>query len=121
LPLNPDAARFYALGLSKLRHFDALAAKDLLIEATQADPKFSLGHAMLARAWAQLGYEQKHREEAKKALDLSTDLPRADRMLVEADYYQSGGNQERAASIYHTLFELFPDNLDYGLQLAGTQ
>ncbi len=118
LPLNPDAARFYALGIGKLRHFDALAAKDLLIQATQADPKFPLGHAMLARAWAQLGYEQKHREEAKKALDLATDLPRAEHMLVEGEYNESMGNQEQAASVYHALFELFPDNVDYGLRFA---
>lgn len=118
LPLNPDAARFYALGLSKLRHFDALAAKDLLIEATQADPKFSLGHAMLARAWGQLGYEQKHREEAKRALDLATDLPQAEHMLVEGEYYESLGKQDQAASVYHALFELFPDNVDYGLRFA---
>jgi eukaryotic-like serine/threonine-protein kinase len=118
LPLNPEAARFYALGLSKLRHFDALAAKDLLIEATHADPKFSLGHAMLARAWAQLGYEQKHREEAKRALDLATDLPRAEHMLVEGEYYESLGKQDQAASVYHALFEVFPDNVDYGLRFA---
>jgi hypothetical protein len=28
LPLDPDAARFYAMGVTKLRQFDALAAKD---------------------------------------------------------------------------------------------
>ena len=61
LPLDPDAARFYALGLAKLRAYDAMAAKDLLEEASEADPKFSLVHAMLARAWAQLGYEQKRK------------------------------------------------------------
>jgi DNA-binding winged helix-turn-helix (wHTH) protein/tetratricopeptide (TPR) repeat protein len=121
LPLDPDAARFYALGVAKLRQFDALAAKDLLSQAAEADPKFSLVHAMLARAWAQLGYEQKHAEEAKKAFDLSADLPRAQRMLVEGEYYESLGKQEEAASVYHALFELFPDNLDYGLQLAASQ
>ena len=121
LPLDPDAARFYALGVAKLRQFDALAAKDLLSQAAETDPKFSLVHAMLARSWSQLGYEQKHAEEAKKAFDLSVDLPRAQRMLVEAEYYQSLGKQEEAASVYHALFELFPDNLDYGLQLAAAQ
>jgi DNA-binding winged helix-turn-helix (wHTH) protein/tetratricopeptide (TPR) repeat protein len=121
LPLNPEAARFYALGLEKLRAFDALAAKDLLVQATQADPKFSLAHAMLARAWSQLGYEQKRKEEARKAVGYSTDLPRAQRMLVEGDYYESLGNHEKAASIYHALCELFPDNVDYGLALAAAQ
>ncbi|PYV79259.1 MAG: hypothetical protein DMG93_21075, partial [Acidobacteria bacterium] len=121
LPLDPDAARFYALGVAKLRQFDALAAKDLLSQAAEADPKFSLVHAMLARACAQLGNEQKHAEEAKKAFDLSADLPRAQRMLVQGEYYESLGKQEEAASVYHALFELFPDNLDYGLQLAASQ
>src|SRR5690348_12321315 len=119
LPMSPSAAKFYALGVQKLRAFDVLPAKDLLEEATKADPKFALGHAMLARAWAQLGYQQKWREEDKKAFDLSTDLPPAERMLVEGDYYESLGNHEKAASTYRALFELFPDNIDYGLQLAG--
>ncbi len=121
LPLDREAARFYSLGIVKLRQFDALGAKDLLSQAAEADPKFSLAHAMLARAWGQLGYQQKRREEAKKALDLATDLPRAQRMLVEGDYYESLGNHEKAASIYNALFQLFPDNVDYGLQLATAQ
>lgn len=119
LPLDPEVARFYSLGVAKLRDFDALAAKDLLQHAAEADPKFSLVHSMLARAWAQLGYEQKHRDEAKKALDLSTDLPRAQRLLVEGEFYESLGKQEDAASAYNALFELFPDNVDYGLRLAN--
>lgn len=119
LPLDPEAAQFYALGLARLRQFDALAAKDLLEQAAAADPKFSLVHAMLARAWAQLGYEQKRRQEAKKALDVATDLPRAQHMLVEGEYYESLGKQEEAASVYHALFETFPDNIDYGLRLTS--
>ena len=119
MPLDPEAARFYALGIAKLRQFDPLAAKDVLEQATQADPKFSLAHAMLARAWGQLGYEQRREEEAKQALELSTDLPRAERMLVQGDYYESIGNHEQAASVYRALFELFPDNVEYGLQLAA--
>ena len=120
-PLDPDTARFYSLGLSKLREFDALAARDLLEQATEADPKFSLAHAMLARAWSELGYEQKRKEEAKTAWDLSTDLPRAERLVVEGDYYDSLGNHEKAASVYHALFQLHPDSLDDGLRLAQLQ
>jgi eukaryotic-like serine/threonine-protein kinase len=121
LPLDRQGARLYSLGLIKLHEFDALAAKDLLQQASAADPKFPLVHAMLARAWHQLGYEQKRKEEAKKALDLSVDLPRAERMLVEGDYYESLADHEKAASTYRALFELFPDSVEYGLQLAATQ
>lgn len=121
LPLDPDAARFYALGIAKLREFDASAAKDLLEQASNADPKFSLVHAMLARAWSELGYEKKRKEEAKKALDLSGDLPRVERMQVEGDYYESLADHEKAASTYRALFELFPESVEYGLQLVAVQ
>ena len=121
LPLDRGAAKFYALGIAKLREFDALGAKDLLEQASKADPKFSLVHLMLARAWHELGYEQKRREETKKALDLSVDLPRAERMLVEGDYYESLPDHEKAASTYRALFELFPDSVEYGLLLATAQ
>jgi len=76
---------------------------------------------MLARAWAQLGFEQKHRDEAKRALDLARELPRADHMLVEGEYYASVGNMEQAASVYDALYELFPDNVDYGLRFADAE
>ena len=118
MPVNRDAARFYALGISKLREFDALAAKDLLEEACKADPKFALAHAMLARAWAQLGYDEKRKEEAKKALDLSANLSVEERLQIEGDYYDDVGDHEKAASSYRALFELFPDSVEYGLRLA---
>ena len=121
MPLDDEAARLYALGVAKLRAFDILGAKDLLLQAGEADPKFSLGHMMLARAWGQLGYEQNRRDEIKKAFALAQDLPRGERMMVEGDYQESLGNHEKAASVYHALFELFPDSVDYGLRLAAAQ
>jgi len=54
-------------------------------------------------------------------LDLSIDLPRSERLLVEGNYYESLSDHEKTISTYHALFELFPDNVDYGLQLAAEQ
>jgi DNA-binding winged helix-turn-helix (wHTH) protein/tetratricopeptide (TPR) repeat protein len=121
MPSNREAARLYSLGLVKLREFDALAAKDLLQQACNADPKFAPGHAMLARAWSRLGYEQKRKQEARRALELAGSLSRLDRMQVEGDYYESISDHERAGSIYRAMFELFPDNVEYGLQLASAE
>jgi eukaryotic-like serine/threonine-protein kinase len=121
LPSNPGAARLYTLGLAKLRDYDASAAKNLIEQAIKADPKFSLSHSMLARAWAQLGYEQKRKEEAKRALDLSANLPRVNQLQVEGDYYESLAQHDKAASTYQALFALFPDSVEYGLQLALAQ
>ncbi len=121
MPSNPEAARLYALGLDKLREFDAQTAKDLFEQAAKADAHFPLTHSMLARAWGQLGYEQRRKDEAKNAFDLSANLPRVDRMLIEGDYYESQPNHEKAASTYRALFALFPDSVEYGLQLVATQ
>lgn len=121
LPSNAGAARLYAEGLSKLRAFDALQARDLLQRAVVAEPDYALSHAALATAWAQLGYDENARSEAKKAFDLSSNLSRAERLLVEARYHETSREWEKAAGIYRALFEFFPDNLDYGLALANAE
>ena len=121
LPSDAEAARLYSLGLAKLRERDALGARDLLQEAARLEPTFALGHAMLARAWGQLGYEAKRREQARKAWDLASRLSPVDRLLVEGDYYDSTGDHAKAASSYLALFELYPDRVDFGLQLASAQ
>ena len=121
LPSNAEAARFYTLGLARLRVYDYLTAKDLFAQAIRADPKFPLAHSMLARTWSQLGYEQKRKEEAKTALGLSANLPRVNQMLVEGDYYESLAQHEKAASTYQALFALFPDSVEYGLLLITAQ
>jgi DNA-binding winged helix-turn-helix (wHTH) protein/tetratricopeptide (TPR) repeat protein len=121
LPSSPEAARLYAEGLAHLRVFNALGAQSSLTRAIAADPKFALAHSALATAWAQLGYGQNAVNEAKKSVELSSSLPRAERLLVEGRYRELSLEWDKAISIYHALFEFFPDNPDYGLQLAHAQ
>ncbi len=96
VPSNPDAMRFYAEGLAEQRAFDALAARDALTRAVQADPSYPLAHAALAQAWASLGYDQSAAAEAKKAMDLGTMLSREDRAVVEGQYYEASKDWEKA-------------------------
>src|SRR6059058_394618 len=105
LPSNGEAARLYAEGLSKLRAFDALQARDLLQRAVEAEAGYALSHATLATAWVQLGYDENAKAEAKKAFDLSSNLSRAERLLVEARYHESSRDWEKAAEIYRALFQ----------------
>jgi eukaryotic-like serine/threonine-protein kinase len=120
-PAAPEAARLYAEGLARLRLFDARAARDLLADAVAAEPAHPLPHSGLADAWSSLGYGTKAREEAKKALDLSSSLPREGRLAVEARYRELGGEGEKAIELYRLLADFFPDNLEYGLRLAAAQ
>ena len=121
LPTQSDAAKLYSEGLAKLRVFDALSARDLLQKAVAAEPSFALSHVALATAWSRLGYEERAKLEAKRAFDLSANLSRAERLLVEGRYTEMSRNWSRAIEIYHALFDFFPDNLDYGLALAEAQ
>src|SRR6266568_504110 len=121
MPKDPRAAQVYAEGLARLRHFDALKARDLLEKAVAMDPGFPQGHAALAEACSALGYDRKAKEAAQKAFDLSGKLSREERLFVEARYREVSKEWEKAVEIYRTLFEFFPDNLEYGLHLADAQ
>ena len=121
LPSKSETARLYSEGLASLRNFDALKARELLAKASDSEPNYALSHAALATAWKQLGYDENAKKEAKKAFDLSGNLSRAERLLVEGRYYETSHNWDKAAGIYRALFEFFPDNLDYGLALAHAE
>ena len=121
LPSKSETAKLYSEGLVRLRAFDALKASELLQSAIAVEPAYALSHAALAKAWAQLGYDENARAEAKKAFDLSSNLSRAERLLVEGRYRETSRDWDKAAEIYRALFEFFPDNLDYGLALANAE
>jgi tetratricopeptide (TPR) repeat protein len=121
LPGSRDAARLYAEGLERLRLFDALGARALLEKAQAADPSHALTRSALAAVWSMLGYDSRAREEAKRAVDLSAALSRRDRLSIEGTYREANREWDKAIEIYKSLFELFPDNLDYGLRLASAQ
>lgn len=103
-----DAARYYSEGLEALRIFDALGARDLLQRSIDVEPGFALSHSALATAWATLGYDDMARAEAKRAFELSSNLPRADRLLVEARYHEISKEWGKAVDIIAHSFSFFP-------------
>jgi tetratricopeptide (TPR) repeat protein len=121
LPSGAAASRDYAAGLEKLRARDATGARDLLERTIAADASFPLAHAALADAWMLLGYEKRQIEEAKRAFDLSSSLPRKERLEVEASYLVATGDWARAEEICRSLATFFPDDIEYGLRLAEVQ
>ena len=121
LPSTTEAAKLYAEGLAKLRISDAVSARDLLQKAIAADPNHALAHSALAAAWSLLGFDEKARQSAKNAYDLSAALSREDRLLIEARYRETSKEWDNAAASYRTLFGFFPDNIEYGLLLSKAQ
>ncbi len=121
MPANPAAARFFAQGLAGLRAFDALAARDYLQQAVDADPGYAVAYAALAEAWSTLGYDTEAMDQISIAFELGTALPRQERLLIEGQYLEVAADWDRAIEIYRTLYELYPDELEYGLDLARSQ
>jgi tetratricopeptide (TPR) repeat protein len=52
---------------------------------------------------------------------LSTNLAREDRMWVQGRYHDVMSEHTEAIKTYQALYSFFPDNLEYGLQLASAQ
>ncbi len=120
-PASPEAARLYAQGVAKLHLYDSRDALALLQKVVSLAPRFSLAHDQLAIAWTRLGYDERARDEAKLAFELSGNLSREDRLLVEGRYREKTQDWPVAIEVYRNLVNFFPDNIEYGLQLANVQ
>jgi serine/threonine protein kinase len=121
MPSNPEARELYQKGLEALKRFDALAARDALSEAVEADPNFPLGHSALAEALRRLGDRGEAIQAAKRARDLATGLPSEQRLLIEARVWELEPQWTRAIEAYRKLRELATEKLEYGLGLARVQ
>jgi serine/threonine protein kinase/tetratricopeptide (TPR) repeat protein len=121
LPDDPDAARLYSEGLQDLRLFNSLAAKDQLEKAVSLKPDYAPAHAALASAWFSLGYDDKAKQQAEKALDLSSTASSEERIQIVGRSHEILQQWPEAEENYQALWGFFPDRADYGLSLARAQ
>jgi DNA-binding winged helix-turn-helix (wHTH) protein/tetratricopeptide (TPR) repeat protein/TolB-like protein len=119
LPGSPEGAHLYAEGLTRLRAFDSLGARDLLQRAAEVNPDSAVIHSALSLAWIGLGDDGKAREQAERAVQLSAALPKQERLAIEARAAEAKKDWSRASEIYRSLWTFYPDNLEYGLRLAS--
>ncbi|HEX3551783.1 MAG TPA: tetratricopeptide repeat protein [Thermoanaerobaculia bacterium] len=117
-PANAEASRPYHEALLRLQAFDPPGALELLRQATEADPGSAVIHSALSRTWTAMGYDARAAAEARRAVELAGSLPREDRLAIQARLYQAGKQWDQAAETYRSLWTFFPDEIEYGLQLA---
>ncbi len=118
---NQLAVQFYSEGRARSYDFDFVGARDFLKRSIAADPGFALAHSALSEALSRLGYESDARYEAKLAMQDAKGLPPETALAIQGRYQESLNDWAGAAATYRTLFNLFPDNMDYGLRLAAEQ
>ena len=107
--------------MERLQSFDTAGARDLLERAVREDPNYALADAALSEAWRSLGYNSESKDEAKKAMDLSANLSRENRLAIERDIEIPLGTKSARPNSSKSLFTFYPESLDYGLSLAKSQ
>ncbi len=121
LSASPKANRLYSEGLEKLRGFDALAARDLLQQAVAAEPGFALAHAVLSEAWSALGYDGEALASARSGFEQAEGLPREQVLAIQGRFYEADSRWPEAVDTFRTLWDEFPDDVEYGLRLAEVE
>jgi DNA-binding winged helix-turn-helix (wHTH) protein/tetratricopeptide (TPR) repeat protein len=121
VPANSEAQRLYFSGLQKLRDFDYLGAKEVLLQAVAAAPDDSLAHEALSAALAAGGFETQAAREAKLAFDLAKGLTYEQGLQIEGRYYDTKHEWDRAEETYRRLSSLSPQTIDYPAHLADIQ
>ena len=121
LPTHPEAERLYAEGLLALRGHESPLAIERLERVVELEPGFAPGHSALAAACKHSFFESRARAAARRAFELCEGLPREERLLVVARYHDAHAEWAQAIEAYRTLFEFFPDNVEYGTALVSAQ
>ena len=109
---SPEALRAYNQGLQLLREGKNLEAATSLQAAVKKDPQFALAYSRLAEADSALGYDSEAENSARKAVELSQNLPSAEKYLIEANHFRISKDYAKAAEKYQNLAKVSPDNSD---------
>ena len=102
-----------------MRDQEFVLARDVLTKAKAADPQNAQIRSAMAEVWSSLGYDRRAQEEAAQAVERAKGLSREDRLAVEGRYHEMSQRWDDAIDRYRTLFGFFPDDVDYGISLAG--
>ncbi len=121
VPQDLLALRHYATGLDHYRNYQLVSAKQHFEEAARIEPEHALTHFMLSKLSSELSHDEDARREAALAHQYAFDLTWELRLRIEAWLKHTENDQEQASELYRQLWILYPDQLEYGLELARDQ
>ena len=113
------ALRDYNQGIGFQRDGKNLEAQKQFEAATKEDPAFALARSKLAQTYSSLGYDSEAERSAQKAVELSQNLPEAEKYLIAAIRSEVTRNYPEAIKAYENLAKASPDNSDVQSELAG--
>lgn len=116
---SPAALRDYSQGMQFLRDGRNLDAVKALQSATKEDTEFALAYSRLAEAESALGHDTQAEQDSRKAVELSQNLPLAQKYFINASLARVTKNNSKAIEEYENLAKRMPDNSDVERSLGG--
>jgi eukaryotic-like serine/threonine-protein kinase len=113
------ALRDYDQGLQLIRDGKNLEAVKSLQSAIKEDPQFALAYSRLAATDAELGYDSDAEQNSRKAVELSQQLPLAEKYLIEANHARLMKDNKKAIEAYENLAKTFPGDADVEYDLGN--
>ncbi|MGB7845621.1 MAG: tetratricopeptide repeat protein [Candidatus Acidiferrum sp.] len=87
--------------------------------AVQEDPEFALAYSRLAETNSALGYDPRAEQASRKALELDSQLPLAEKYLIEANHARVMKDNKKALEAYEKLAASLPGDNDVQFTLGN--
>jgi eukaryotic-like serine/threonine-protein kinase len=116
---SPAALSAYMQGVQLHRQGKNLDAVKVFQAAVQADPDFALAYSRLAESDSELGYDSQAEQASRKALELDSQLPLAEKYLIEANHARVMKDNKKAVETYEKLAASLPGDSDVQFTLGN--
>ena len=114
------ALRDYNQSLQLIREGKNLDAIKGLQGAIKEDPQFALAFSRLAEIDLDLGYDSDAERNSRRAMELSDQLPKAEKYLIQANHWRVMKDPKKAIEAYENLAKTFPQDSEV-LYALGSQ
>jgi eukaryotic-like serine/threonine-protein kinase len=113
-----EAIRAYTDGMAKARQGNYIDAVKEFESATRADANFALAYSMLGQTYAHLGHARDAEQSATRSVELSSNLPVAEKYIIQAVNAKIGNNYQKALDAYENLERLMPSDPQVQFELG---
>src|SRR6266478_3917673 len=113
-----EAIRAYTDGMAKARQGNYIDAVKEFESATKADANFALAYSMLGQTYAHLGHARDAEQSATRSVELSSNLPVAEKYIIQAGNAKIGNNYQKALDAYENLERLMPSDPQVQFELG---
>ena len=118
--ISPQAFKYLSQGYRYNYQGEYRKSIDLLEQAIALDPNFASAYSLLGTVYGNLGYTSKRKEYARRAFELSDNLPDRERYWIQAFYYYySEASYDRAIEAFEKCLQIEPNEVNAARNLGN--